>query len=216
MFPVPLFYRSPPPTAGKNGLQNGANNVLFSIGPGFLDPPPSHLQDTQIWAFLGYKPILAFQPAGLNQAISQQPYNQSTLLEYLITTTQGQNLKRSFLRFFNILPIFDKLKFIHMGVEELRACEQGLHRRRCVTKHLAPTPLAYAAGFLLAETVPRKNRPFRPFVMHQNTTFQNKKKKKQKKYRVAVCCFGICRGAAFQRIFVSAVFNLRRSLLVSN
>ena len=76
-----------------------------------------------------------------------------------------------------------------MGVEELRACEQGLHRRRCVTKHLAPTPLAYAAGFLLAETVPRKNRPFRPFVKHHKT-HKNKKyiKKKIKKKRCLLRC----------------------------
>ena len=92
----------------------------------------------------------------------------------------GRILKRSFLRFFK-LAIFDKLKFIHMGVEEQWACELGLHRRRCVTKHLAPTPLAYAAGFLLAETVPRKNRPFWwPFVKEkQQNTKQNKKNKKK-------------------------------------
>ena len=106
----------------------------------------------------------------------------------------GRILKRSFLRFFK-LAIFDKLKFIHMGVEEQWACELGLHRRRCVTKHLAPTPLAYAAGFLLAETVPRKNRPFWwPFVKEkQQNTKQNKKNKKKKYLFVCLlmCCFWV-------------------------
>jgi hypothetical protein len=103
-----------------------------------------------------------------------------------------------------------------MGVEELRACEQGLHRRRCVTKHLAPTPLAYAAGFLLAETVPRKNRPFRPFVSTKTTQYRtNKKKNKNKCVFLFLVFFWLC--SSFDlRIYVSAVFNLRRSLLVSN
>jgi hypothetical protein len=103
-----------------------------------------------------------------------------------------------------------------MGVEELRACEQGLHRRRCVTKHLAPTPLAYAAGFLLAETVPRKNRPFRPFVKPQNNTIQEQKKKYIKKNLLFCFCFFIGSVGVASHFILSAVFNLRRSLLVSN